>query len=84
LVFCRREILRWRIAVLSAAVQQISGWTRADELMMSDIPWRVACTARRQCVWLTLKLPIGFLAIHDYEKPIQASISAASSLDGRS
>jgi hypothetical protein len=65
------------------AIQQISGWTRADELMMSDIPWAVAWYGQAQCVWLTLNCQSAFLAINDYEKPIQALYLSRISLDGR-
>jgi dolichyl-phosphate-mannose-protein mannosyltransferase len=65
------------------AIQQISGWTRADELMMSDIPWAVAWYGQAQCVWLTLNCQSSFLAINDYEKPIQALYLSRISLDGR-
>jgi hypothetical protein len=65
------------------AIQQISGWTRADELMMSDIPWAVAWYGQAQCVWLTMNCQSAFLAINDYEKPIQALYLSRISLDGR-
>src|SRR5436190_8938423 len=54
------------------AIQQISGWTKPDELMMSDIPWAVAWYGQAQYVCLTLNCQSAFLAINDYEKPIQA------------
>jgi dolichyl-phosphate-mannose-protein mannosyltransferase len=65
------------------AVQQISGWTRPEELMMSDIPWAVAWYGQAQCVWLTLNCQSAFLAINDFEKPIQALYLSRISLDGR-
>ena len=35
-------------------IQQIAGWMKPDELMMSDVPWAVAWYGDRQCVWLSL------------------------------
>jgi len=65
------------------AIQQIVGWTRTDELMMSDIPWAVAWYGQAQCAWLTLDCQSSFLAIHDFEKPIQALYISRMTLDGR-
>ena len=65
------------------AIQQISGWTKPDELTMSDIPWAVAWYGQAQCVWLTLNCQSAFLAINDFEKPVQALYLSRISLDGR-
>ncbi|HTL54981.1 MAG TPA: glycosyltransferase family 39 protein [Candidatus Limnocylindrales bacterium] len=65
------------------AIQQIAGWTKPEELMMSDIPWAVAWYGQAQCVWLTLNCQSAFLSINDYEKPIQALYLSRVSLDGR-
>jgi len=59
---------------------------------MSDIPWAVAWYGQRQCVWLTLKaLPDSkdsnthedFLAISDYQKPINALFLTSQTMDAR-
>ena len=65
------------------AIQQVVGWTKADELIMSDIPWAVAWYGQSQSVWLTLDCQASFLTINDYEKPIQALYVSRMTLDGR-
>jgi hypothetical protein len=74
------------------AIQTLSGWLKADELAMSDIPWAVAWYGQRQCVWLTLKcMPDAkdpnthedFLAINDYQKPINALYLTPQTMDMR-
>lgn len=54
------------------ALQITAGWTKEDELTMSDLPWAMAWYGQRPCVWLTLNSQSEFLAINDYQKPIQA------------
>ncbi|HVV74350.1 MAG TPA: hypothetical protein VHI52_23160, partial [Verrucomicrobiae bacterium] len=65
------------------AIQQVVGWTKPDELIMSDIPWAVAWYGQSQCAWLTLDCQASFLTINDYEKPIQALYISRMTLDGR-
>jgi hypothetical protein len=65
------------------AIQQAVSWTRPDELMMSDIPWAVAWYGQAQCVWLTLDCQSSFLAINDFEKPVQALYISRLTLDGK-
>jgi len=74
------------------AIQQVSGWMKAEELMMSDVPWAVAWYGRRQCAWLTLnaaqdpKDPESretFLNLSSNYKPVQALYLTPLSLDGR-
>jgi hypothetical protein len=64
-------------------IQQISGWMKPDELMMSDVPWAVAWYGDRQCVWLTLDAQADFFAINDYLKPVQALYLTPQTMDGK-
>ena len=64
-------------------IQQIAGWMKADELMMSDVPWAVAWYGQRQCVWLTLNAQDDFYAINDYMKPVQALYLTPETMDCR-
>lgn len=63
-------------------VQNISGFMKEDELMMSDMPWAVAWYGRRQSVWLTLD-PKDVFTINDYHKPIQAVYLSPLTIDVR-
>jgi len=63
-------------------IQNIAGWMKENELMMSDVPWAVAWYGRHQCVWLTLNAQDDFFAINDYLKPVQGALSNARN-DGR-
>jgi 4-amino-4-deoxy-L-arabinose transferase-like glycosyltransferase len=65
------------------AIQDAVGWTRENELAMSDIPWAVAWYGQTQCVWLTLNAQSDFLAINDYLKPIQEIYLTRVTLDSR-
>ena len=65
------------------AIQQVVGWTRPDELIMSDIPWAVAWYGQSQSVWFTLDCQSSFLAINDFQKPVQALYISRLTLDGR-
>lgn len=47
-------------------IQQVSGWLKPDELMMSDVPWAVAWYGRRPCLWLTRDTQSDFYAFNDY------------------
>lgn len=53
-------------------VQQLSGWTRTNDLMMSDVPWAVAWYGQRQCVWTVLDVERDFYAINDFRKPVNS------------
>jgi len=64
-------------------LQQISGWMRRDELMMSDVPWAVAWYGDRQCVWLTLNAEDQFDAVNYWIKPVQALYLTPETMDGR-
>jgi len=73
-------------------IQQVAGWLKETELAMSDIPWAVAWYGQRQCVWLTLKaMPDSkdpnthedFLAISDFQKPINALFLTSQTMDAR-
>jgi hypothetical protein len=64
-------------------IQQIAGWMKEDELMMSDVPWAVAWYGQRQCAWITLDAQDEFFAINDYLKPVQALYLTPESMDGR-
>lgn len=65
-------------------IQQVSGWMKEDELMMSDVPWAVAWYGHRPCVWLTLDAQSDFFAIHNHHKPIQALYLTSVPVDTRS
>jgi len=54
------------------SIQTSVGWTKEDELMMSDVPWAVAWYGQSQCLWLTLNARTDFFVVNDYLKPISA------------
>lgn len=64
-------------------IQKISGWMRADELIMSDVPWAVAWYGDRQCVWNTINTQYTFFQINDYIKPVRALYLTLNTLDGK-
>jgi 4-amino-4-deoxy-L-arabinose transferase-like glycosyltransferase len=64
-------------------IQNIAGWMKENELMMSDMPWAVAWYGRHQCVWLTLNAQDDFFAINDYLKPVQALYLTSVTMDGK-
>ncbi len=64
-------------------IQQVAGWMKEDELMMSDAPWAVAWYGRHQCVWLTLNAQDDFFAINDNLKPVQALYLTPKTMDGK-
>ena len=63
------------------SIQTAVGWTKEDELMMSDVPWAVAWYGQSQCVWLTPNARIDFFAINDYLKPISALYLTPQTVD---
>ena len=65
------------------AIQQVVGWTKPDELIMSDIPWAVAWYGQSQSVWLTLDCQSSFLAINDFQKPVHALYISRVTLDAK-
>jgi hypothetical protein len=65
------------------AIQQISGWMKDNELMMSDVPWAVAWYGQRQCIWLTLDAADNFFAVNDLLKPVRALYLTQQTMDGR-
>jgi hypothetical protein len=64
-------------------IQQVSGWMKPDELMMSDAPWAVAWYGQRQCLWLTLNAKSDFYAINDYLKPVKGIYFTSLTMDGK-
>ena len=64
-------------------IQQISGWMKPDELMMSDVPWAVAWYGQRQCVWLTLNAQDDFNAVSYWMKPVGALYLTPETMDSR-
>jgi 4-amino-4-deoxy-L-arabinose transferase-like glycosyltransferase len=64
-------------------VQQIAGWMREDELVMSDVPWAVAWYGRRQCVWLSLNTQDDYEAINYWMKPVEALYLTPETMDSR-
>ncbi len=74
------------------SIQQIEGWIKENELIMSDMPWAVAWYGQRQSVWLTLRatpdpkdpnVHEDFFAINDYQKPINALYLTPLTMDAR-
>src|SRR5262249_56475739 len=53
------------------SIQNATSYVKANEMMMSDIPWAVAWYGHTQCVWLTQNKR-DFFTINDRQKPIQA------------
>jgi hypothetical protein len=64
-------------------IQQVAGWMKENELIMSDVPWAVAWYGRRQCVWLTLNAQDDFFAINDNLKTVQALYLTPQTTDGK-
>ena len=64
-------------------IQQVSGWMKENELMMSDVPWAVAWYGQRQCIWLTLDATDNFFAVNDLLKPVRGLYLTPQTLDGR-
>jgi hypothetical protein len=64
-------------------IQNVAGWMKENELMMSDVPWAVAWYGRHQCVWLTLNAQDDFFAINDYLKPVQALYLTPETMNGK-
>ena len=52
-------------------IQQLSGWFRESEMIMSDMPWAVAWYGGRPCVLSTLGWQDDFREISDHQKPIK-------------
>ncbi len=65
------------------SIQAAAGWAKEKELIMSDIPWAMAWYGQSQCVWLTLNAQSDFLAINDYQKPIQEVFLTRVTMDSR-
>jgi len=65
------------------AIQQVTGWMKENELMMSDIPWAVAWYGNRQCIWTTLDAQDQFFAVNDLLKPIRALYLTPATMDSR-
>lgn len=74
------------------AIQQVTGWMKENELMMSDIPWAVAWYGNRQCIWTTLNATVDpkdpnsketFFAVNDYLKQIRAVYLTPETMDSR-
>ena len=53
-------------------IQDISGWMKGKEMMMSDIPWGIAWYGQRPCIWLTASYKPDFYEINDFLSPISA------------
>jgi hypothetical protein len=64
-------------------IQQVSGYMKPNELMMSDVPWAVAWYGDRQCAWLTLNWQDEFSAIDKNLKPVQALYLTPQTMDGK-
>jgi 4-amino-4-deoxy-L-arabinose transferase-like glycosyltransferase len=72
-------------------VQDVSGWMKADEFMMSDMPWAVAWYGDRKCLWSTLDAPSDlrtsqssdFFNFHDFQHPIQGILLTRVTTDAK-
>ncbi|MDR3458904.1 MAG: glycosyltransferase family 39 protein [Verrucomicrobiae bacterium] len=64
-------------------IQEISGWMRPDELIMSDVPWAVAWYGDRQCTWTTINSQYEFYALNDYVKPVHGLYLTLITLNGK-
>ncbi len=64
------------------SIQQTGRYLKADELLMSDIPWATAWYANRQSVWTSQTIS-DFFKINDTWKPIQALYLSPVTLDAR-
>ncbi|MFO1487337.1 MAG: hypothetical protein U1F65_02555 [Verrucomicrobiota bacterium] len=72
-------------------IAQTAGWMKADELMMSDIPWAVAWYGNRPAVWLSLTTTPRAGVADPHEdffwfnrlKTVQALYLTPRTLDGR-
>ena len=51
-------------------IQQVAGWMKPGELLMSDMPWAVAWYGRRPSLWLTANAQSDFFTVNDYVKPV--------------
>ncbi|MGC3956916.1 MAG: hypothetical protein QM813_02785 [Verrucomicrobiota bacterium] len=65
------------------AIQEVAGYLKPSELMMSDIPWAVAWYGHRQAVWLTANADSEYFTIHDYLKPIRMLYLTPLTTDSR-
>jgi hypothetical protein len=63
------------------SIQNNVGWTREDELLMSDIPWAVAWYGQSQCIWLTLSARPDFFNVNDLLKPVTAVYLTVRTID---
>jgi hypothetical protein len=64
-------------------IQEISGWMKPDELMMSDMPWAVAWYGQRPCIYLSQDSGDGFSAINDYFRPVKGVYLTTLTLDDK-
>ncbi len=63
------------------SIQTAVGWTKEDELLMSDVPWAVAWYGQSQCMWLTVTARVDFYAVNDFLKPISALYLTPQTVD---
>ncbi|HLH53878.1 MAG TPA: glycosyltransferase family 39 protein [Verrucomicrobiae bacterium] len=63
------------------SIQSAVGWTKEDELMMSDVPWAVAWYGQSQCISLSSNARVEFFSINDYLKPISALYLTSQTVD---
>ncbi len=64
-------------------IQQVCGWMKPNELVMSDVPWAVAWYGDRQCMWTTLDAQKSFMQVFDYRKPVKAIYLTPVTMDAR-
>lgn len=63
------------------SIQTSVGWTREDELLMSDVPWAVAWYGQSECIWLTLTPRVDFDTVNDLLKPVSALYLTPQTVD---
>ncbi|MBC8003363.1 MAG: hypothetical protein H7X97_12320, partial [Opitutaceae bacterium] len=64
-------------------IQEVAGWMRPAELMMSDVPCAVAWYGGRQCSALTVDSKLQFFRLNDEFKSVKALYLTPLTLDSR-
>jgi len=64
-------------------IQQVGRYLKAQELLMSDIPWAFAWYGRRQAVWLTLNWKRDFFEINGSYKKVNGLFISTRTTDGK-
>jgi hypothetical protein len=62
-------------------IQYVAGWMKADERLMTDMPWATAWYGDRSSIWLTMNPDEDFQAVNDYQAPIHGLYLTQVTLD---